>query len=245
MPITRIENIFRMRDLLGNPNPQKPSFHQLFRQEISEEMDIVNATNNTGLPWATATYQLNYSTNQNVYSINVSDWGKVLYVCRLTGDPYVQRITVPFDDLNNQRYGYVWQDFWGAYGGVPWVSETPEHMSFYRDGVTDAQYKVSINPRPSQNYTYEITYIPGYIGIDDPLEAGIQMPEHAELVRLRGAMALLNDTEWIDDFDKNRLLRSDRAKGFEYQLNRKERLFSEYIKSINIPKDTWVSAWND
>lgn len=244
MSVTRGQNIMRIRDLLDSPLPQRPSLHRMLAQEISEEMDVVNATNNSGIPWATQTYQLNYTPGTDTYTINVSDWGKVLYVVRLTGNQYIQAINVPFDDLSNQSYGYIWTNWWGQYGTLPFINNTPEKMSFYRESVINSGIMVKINPMPAESWTYELTYIPGYIGVDDPLTAAIQLPEHAELVRLRAAMALLPYTEWGDDMVMNDAKRKTLAATFAYQLDRKEPIFNKYIKSINIPKMVDVSDWN-
>lgn len=244
MGVTRIENLFRMRDLLMNPYPQSPSFHRFFQQEISEEMDVVNAALETGKPWATATYQLNYNPNSDTYSLNVSDWGKVLYVVRVTGNQYIPFITVPFDDVNNQHYGTVWSNYSNTYGSFFQPDETPERMSFYRESVLNSEFKVKINPMPQEAWTYQITYIPGYIGTNDPLEAAIQLPEHAELVRLRGAMALLPSASWFEDETMNMNRRKELAQAFIYQLDRKEPLFRKYLKSIAIPKTIDLDPWN-
>lgn len=243
MSVTRIENIFRTRDLLDSPLPQSPSFHQLLRQQISEEMDVVNQLNNTGKPWGTAEYQLNYTPSQTTYTINAQDWGKVLFVVKVTGNPYVPYVPVPFDDITEQNYGTILTSFYGVYGTIFPLSETPEKMSFYRDGVTNAQYKVSIQPAPAVSWTYIITYMPGYIGTGDALETAVQMPEHSELIRLRSAVALLNYSKWGDDEAFNRQKRSDLMQGFMYQLDRKEKLFSRYIQSINIPRMTEIESW--
>src|ERR1700742_1354342 len=93
-------------------------------------------------------------------------------------------------------------------------------MSFYRAGVLNAQPMVKIAPAPQASATYNLTYLPGYLGTGDPLESGIQLPEHAELVRLRCAMALLNYSKWYDDEQMNRQKRQDLATGFSYQLDR-------------------------
>ena len=99
-----MQNLFRVRDLLDNPLPNRPNFHQGLRQLISEEMDIVNATLNTGRPWATNTYELNYVAGQDSYDINVSDFGKILYVVKATTNPWIPYISVPFDDVSQQDY---------------------------------------------------------------------------------------------------------------------------------------------
>ena len=244
MGITRVENIFRVRDLLRRPRPNAPSFHDLFRQEISEEMDIVNATNNSGVAWATAEYQLNFNPNQNVYQINVSDWGKVLFCVKETTNPYIPYIPVPFDDFSNQHYGTVWGWFNNSYAQAFALSETPERMSFSRTGAVNSQFTVTINPVPQQSATYILTYLPGYIGTDDPLEASIQLPEHAELVRLRMAMALLPSAEWFDDEEANMNRRKELAQSFAFQLDRKERLFKTYIGGINRPRTLNIEDWN-
>jgi len=245
MSVTRLQNVFRIRDLLDNPFPNKPSLHQIFREEISVEQDIVNETNNTGRPWATAEYQLNYTTNQSKYPINVNNFGKVLQVLKVTGNTWLPYVPVPFDDLTEQTYGRLLFDFYGVYGSVFPMSETPEHMSFYRSSVLNSQYMVEIQPMPATNWEYIITYMPGYIGVDDPLSAAIQLPEYAELVRLRAAMALLTYSAWYEDDEMNRKKREDLAKGFAYQLARKEALFSKYIRNINIPRTVDIGHWCD
>jgi len=241
---TRIENIFRVRDLLRKPYPQSPSFHDLFRQEISEEMDIVNATNNTGIAWATAEYTLNFTPSQNVYQINVSDWGKVLFVVKETTNPYIPYLPVPFDDVSAMNYGTVWGWFNNSYAQAFSLTETPERMSFSRVGAVNPQITVTINPVPQQSATYILTYLPGYIGTDDPLETAIQLPEHAELVRLRMAMALLPSAEWFSDEGANVIRRKELMQSFAYQLDRKEALFKTYIGGINRPRTVDIEDWN-
>jgi len=241
---TRLDTIFKVRDLLDNPVPSRPSFHQLFRQAISEEQDMANALNVSGQSWGVEEYQLNYSPGLDTYAINVSNFGKVLYVSRLTGNPYIREVCVPFDDMQNQHYGSIWTNWWNVYGSFFQPDTTPEHASFYRQGTVNAQYMVKINPMPMQGWVYKIVYIPGYIGSNDPLETAVQMPEHVELVRLRMAMALLPYAEWGDDPVMNTDKRKQLMAGFEYQLRRKETLFSTYIKNINIPRSELVADWN-
>lgn len=242
--ITRAQNIFRARDLLMNPYPQAPSFHRFLQQEISEEMDVVNAVMQSGKPWGVSEYQLNYSPNQGTYNLNVSDWGKVLYVRRVTGNQYIPYVNVPFDDVNTQHYGTVWLDFYNTLGSFFQPDNTPERMSFYREGVLNAEYKVKINPMPQTPWTYLITYIPGYIGVNDPLESAIQLPEHAEMVRLRIASALLPAAQWFEDEKMNIERRSQLALSYAPQLQRKEELFNRYLRSIAIPKTVEVESWN-
>src|SRR6185369_5344724 len=244
MSVTILQNIFRIRDLLDSPTPQKPGFHQLLRICVSEQMDITNALNNTGLPWGESIYTLQYHPGQTEYSINVGDFGKVIFVTKVVPGPYIFEVPVPYSDRNHEHYGTVWMDFvtaWGA--GVGWLSETLEHMSFYRDGAMNPQPMVSIQPAPQQSWTYKIHYMPGYIAPNYSLETAVQLPEHQELLRLRAAMAALNYSEWGDDMAFNRQKRLDLAQGFQYQLDRKEKLFANYITSINVPRTVEVSDW--
>lgn len=242
---SRLENIFRVRALLDLPQVQAPNFHRMLEQEITEEMDIVNATLESSRPWATATWTLNYRCGQSKYPINVTDWGKVLYVVKVTGNAWMPYVNVPFSDLEGQLYGKVWPSFPTGCGTgfYPWT-DTPEQICFYRQGVLDAQFMCEINPQPTQSAQYIITYIPGYIGESDPLSANVQMPEHVELLRLRTAMSLLPYSKWHDDEDENRAKRKELAMGFAYQLERKEQMFKSYIANITIPKDVFVDSWN-
>ena len=242
---SRIENLFRVRDLLDSPQVAAPNFHRMFEQEISEEMDIVNATLETGRPWATATWTLNYNCNQTQYPINVSNFGKVLYVVKATGNCLLPYINVPFSDMETQQLGTVWPMFDTGCGQafLPWT-DTPEQMCFYREGVLNPQPMLEINPRPQQNAQYVITYLPGYIGTADPLTANVQMPEHVELLRLRTAMALLPYAKWGEDEVENRIKRKELSQAFAYQLERKERQFYRYISSIAVPKQVFVDSWN-
>lgn len=237
---TRIESLLRARNYLDNPYPSAPDLSMLLQAELSEEANILNATNNTGKPWAVNVYQLNYNPGLGKYPVNATDFGKPYLVTRVVPGPYITRINVPFTDMNQQRYGAIWP--WYAYGG-PWsVESTTEQMSFFREGVTDSQYYVTIEPQPQQNATYEITYIPGLVGDDDPLEVSIQLPEHAALVQLRVAMACLAYAKWYEDENENRIKRKEIAASLDYQLHGrdgrggKEALFKEYVSSIAIPR---------
>lgn len=237
--------MFRTRDLLLNPYPNAPSFHRMLAQEISEEMDVVNAALETGKPWGLEQLQLNYTPGQNTYTLNISDWGKALYVTRETGNPYLPLVNVPFDDVQTQHYGTVWNTYYDTFGSFCQPDNTIERMSFFREGVMNSQIKVTINPMPMQSWTYQITYLPSYIGTADPLEASIQLPEHAEMVRLRAALAHLPGAMWFEEEDKNMARRQQLRDAFLFQLKRKERLFNKYLKSIAIPKTVTLGGWND
>lgn len=245
---TRLENIFAMRRLLDNPWPNAPSFDRLFQLELSGEADILNATNISERPWAVNTFQLNYTPGLAKYEINVSDFGKAYLVTRIVPGPYVTRINVPFTDLNAQQYGAIWP--WYGYGGIWTIDNTIEKMSFFREGVTNAQYFVTIEPQPQQSAVYEITYVPGIVPASDPLESAVQLPEHASLIQYRGAMANLAYAKWYEDEKENRVKRQELAASFDYQLNGhdgrsgKEGLFRKYVSSMAIPKAVWVSDWN-
>lgn len=236
MGVTQIEQLQRIRDLLGRPQQQSPAPHDMLRQLISEMMMMVNETLDTGKAWATQTTQLNYTPAISTYDINVSDFGKPLYVVRLTGNQYVPAIAVPFDDVNNQEYGAIWNINYTSWAGIFPYDQTPERMSFYREGVMDAVYKVAIQPMPQTSCTYEITYLPGYIGNDNALNSLVQMPEHAELIRLRAAIALLPYAKWGDDENVNMMRRKELAQAFAYQVEPREAVFKRYIRSISIPR---------
>lgn len=244
MSISRLEQIFRTRDYLDNPLPNRPSFHQLLRQEISTEMDIVNEINNSGKPWGLSETQLIYTPGQDEYTINVTNFGKVMYVERLQGDQYIRYLNVPFSDVDDLDYGTVWQNWGNAYGTIPWITETPEKMSFFRTGVLNSEIKVRIQPQPLTSWTYVIHYMPGYIGNTDPLASAIQIPEHAEMARLRNALSLLAITEWSDNAEADDKKRARLKESFIYQLAPKEANYSRYLKSIAIPKPVFIDDWN-
>ena len=244
MSVSRVEQIFRTRDLLDNPLPNRPSFHQLLRQEISTEMDILNKTSNSSRPWALSVYQLNYIPNQDTYAINVNDFGKVMYVERVQGDPWIRYVNVPFSDVHDLDYGTVWQYGSESFGVTPWITETPERMSFYRDGVLNSQCMVRIQPEPQTSWTYLIHYMPGILSNDDPLASAVQLPEHATLAQLRNAASLLPYTSWSDNKDEDDKQRQRIGTGLQYQLSIKEPLFDEYVKSIAIPKPVFLEEWN-
>lgn len=249
MPVSRTNNIFRTRDLLLRPFPQSPTFHDYLQAELSAERDICNAINNTGVAWGINEYQLNYTPNVDTYAINVDDYGKVMYVVKATTNPYIPFIQVPFQDVTDQMYGTVWSWFGNNNYAQPFIlQETPERMSFYRAGVINAQPSVKIQPMPQESCTYTIAYLPGLLSDDDPLQSSIQMPEHAELVRLRCAMALLPACRWFEDESMNQARRLELRATFEYQLDRptdgKEALFRSYIKGINRSRPTEIESWN-
>ncbi len=217
----------------------------MFAEEISVEQDILLATNNAQRPWATLTYQLNYTYGQQYYPINCTDFGKPLLVSKIIYSPYVKRVNVPFSDLNSQNFGTVFQSFNSLYG-LPWnIDNTPEQMSFYRYGIMNSEVRVTIQPQPQWSGTYEIIYAPSYIGDQDPLEASIQMPELAEVGRLRAAIGNLPYCKWSDDEAKNAMKKQELREAFQYKLSVKEPLMQRYISSITTPRDVLVGSWND
>lgn len=243
---TRTEQIFRTRDLLDLPYPNKPSFHALLRQEISTETDIANALNNTGQPWTVATYQLNYNPNQTEYTLQANNIGRILFVTRLTGNQWITHLPVPFQDLATLQYGTLWSNFYSMYNGVGafTLPETIEQMAFYRTGVVNPEVKVQIQPAPTQTASYEINYLVGPIGNDDPLESAIAMPEFATMAQLRNAMALLPYCQWSDDRKQDMERKAELASAFQYQLNIKETLFDEYKRSLVQVGTVDIDNWN-
>lgn len=226
--------------------PNRPSFHQLLRQEISTETDIANALNNTGQSWTTATYQLNYNPNQSEYILNATDIGRILFVVRLTQNQWIPALPVPFQDMATLRYGTLWSNFYSMYNG--WgayvLPETIEQMSFFRSGVTNPETKVIIQPMPLETAIYEITYLIGEFGNDDPLESSIALPEFATMGQLRNAMALLPYTQWSEDRAADMARKQELAAAFQYPLNIKEPLFNEYKRSLVHPQTVDVGDWN-
>lgn len=241
---SRTENIFRIRDILDNPYPNRPSLHQLLRQELVEEQDIVNELNNTGKAWATAEYQLTYTPNQSVYEIDAADFGKPLYVLRVTNNQYVPYIPVPFADVQSLDYSSVWTGFYGLWNGFAVPNVTPEKFAFYRENALDTIYKVEIRPAPAESASYIITYIQGYLGSADPLESVLTLPEHANLVQLRGATALLPYSEWYESAEMNAAKRKELAQSFLYQLDRKEMIYETYKRSLVVPRPVLTDDWN-
>lgn len=249
MPVSRVNNIYRTRDLLMRPQPQSPSFHDYLSMELSCERDICNSINNTGVAWGLAETQINYSPLTDTYPLNVDDFGKVMYVVKATTNPYIPYIEVPFSDVSNQLYGTVWSWFGNSNYAQPFaMQETPERMSFYRAGVINSQPSVKIQPMPQISATYTIAYLPGFLSENDPLESSIQMPEHAELVRLRAAMGLLPQCRWFEDENQNLMRKKELMASFDYQLNRpitgKEAIFREYMKSMNRGRQVDIESWN-
>lgn len=243
---TRLENLARVRQYLDTPYPSRPSFAQAFQMELSVEADILNESNNSDRPWAVEMTQINYSPTNLPINITVGNFGKPILVTRVvTNNPYINRVVVPFQGYNNQLYGTVWQ-MWDSFAGWAWnINETPERMTFFREGVTDAQVSVTVQPQPQQAVIYEISYIPSRPDDDAPLEAQIQLPEMSELVQLRVATQLLPYAAWYENEDENRAKRKDLAAAFAYQLERKEKIFERYVSSINKPRDIFISSWNE
>ncbi len=240
---TRTEQIFRIRTWLGNPFPQKPDLHRILMQELAEEQDILNAVNNTGKAWATAEFQLNLNPNEDTYQISATDFGKPIFVIRPTGNDYQPYISVPFTDVAELDYNTVWDGFTDIYTGLYGADVTPEKMAFYRTGAVDPSYMVKVQPMPSTNHTYTITYLVGYLGQDDPLSVAVTMPEHAVLIQLRAALALLPDAEWYEDEERNYNRRKSLAASFLEQLERKESNFKTYVSTLShgriVDTDDW------
>lgn len=241
---TRAANISRVRFLLDTPYPSRPSFAQVMQLELSVETDVLNATSNADRPWAVNVFELNYSPGLDSYNITATDFGKPILVTRvLTGNPYISRLPVPFADTPHLQYGTIWQNWSAFYGwGFGWET-TPERMAFMREGVSDAQIAVQIQPAPQQSAVYEITYVPIFTGELDPLESVIQLPEMATLVQLRVATACLPYAAWYEDEAANEAKRKSLAQSFAYQLGMKEPIFQRYISSIVRPKDLTIDAW--
>lgn len=245
MGATRQQNLFAIRGLLDYPQPNSPSFDLLLRQEIAEERDLINETNNTGKPWAMNEYQFIFTPGIDTYSINVSDFGKVLFCLRNTTNPYIPWLPVGVNDVTQMQYGTLLSYFYGNGWTQSFaLSETIEKISFFRTGATNPIFQCRIQPMPQQSWTYRLFYLPGYIGDDDPLETAVLMSEHVELLRLRAAAALLPYAKWSDDEAANTNRRKELMQSFEFQLTRREKNWADYRRNIDRPQTTTVDSWN-
>lgn len=242
---TRQESIFRMRDMLDNPYPSSPSFHKLLRQQISEEIDIVNSLNNSSQPWCVGEYQLNFNPAQSVYTINATDFGKPLFMTRATGNPFIPQVPVPFTDLNALQYGTIWNAFYNFYNG--WggynLPTTIEQAAFSRTGATNQEFKVTFQPMPQTTAVYTIIYLIGYFGSDDPLSTASALPEFATMTQLRGSLALLPYCQWSDDRSKDLERKQELRDAFLYQLSRKEQDFLAYKRNLVHPRIVEIEPW--
>lgn len=242
---TRLGNLQRVRSLLDYPMPSHPSFAQTFQQALSVEADVLNATNNSDRPWAVETTQLNYTPGLTSYQLTAENFGKPLLVTRLLpNNPYIKQIVVPFAGFNDQLYGQIWQ-IWHTFYGWAWnINETPERMCFLREGVTDAQVSVTIEPQPQTSVTYVISYVPSGVDENASLESTVQMPEMSSLIQLRTAIFSLPYACWYEDEAANIQKRNVLKAGFEYQLSIKEPIFQRYISAMVKSRDVFVSNWN-
>jgi hypothetical protein len=71
------------------------------------------------------------------------------------------------------------------------------------------------------------------------------LPEFATLVQLRNAVALLPYTRWSEDPAADMERKKELAAAFQYQLERKERLFAEYKSSVNQPRTVTIESFNE
>lgn len=241
MAVTRQENLYRIREGLDFPYPQKPNLHTVLRIELNNEQILCNQLNNTGKAWATATYNLSTSGDEDTYSLPFN--GKPLFVVRESGDPNYPLISVPFDDVNELKYGTLGN----AFSNLPFqTNPTIERMAFYRQGFLDATPKVKLVPTPNVDREYQITYLLGYLGTDDPLSVSLALPEHAAIVRYRSQMeiALGGFAQWFEDEDRNRRKADDLVKSYTYALSMLEPNFKEYISNLVHPKMVDILDWD-
>lgn len=236
--------------MLDTPFPNSPNFHRIFQQLMTEEMRMMNALNNSGQPWAVNTYQLNYTPGLDTYEINVSDFGRPILVVRETTNQFVPYIPVPFDQITELQYGTIWNNFWNSWAAPLVLPETLEHIAFYRSGQNNQQYLCKIQPQPMTSAVYIISYIPGAIGQEDPLQTSPALAEYQELLRLRVADALLPYTQWSTDRTKDIERKAELRESFAFQLNGTdgksgwEYSFKEYIRSLVVPRMGDIDSWN-
>lgn len=226
--MSRETNIFRTRTLLDSPYPSSPTLHQFVQAELRGEQDIVNQLNNTGKPWQVSTFELVSNSFQDTYEISANQFGKALYVVKATDNVQVPFVSVEFTDITDLTYGQVWNT-----AGSFYPNPTFEQFAFYRT-APDSIPMVKIQPLPQQQAVYTVSYLIGDVGTGDPLSASYAVPEYATLLQLRNAMffALSGTCRWFEDDERN-YAKSDRlAKAFAYELERKERSFAEYIRSL-------------
>lgn len=241
---TRWEQLFSIRRLLDNPQPARPSFDLILRQDLSDELDILNKLNNSGKPWALLTTQLNYYPNgTGKFQLDMGP-GKVLFVTRTTTNPYIPFLPVGVDELDDLQYGTYFQMYGGIYGQSWVLDQTIERISFYREGVTDQVQWCQIQPMPQESAVYTIYYLPSSPDADAALESATTLPEYSNLVTLRSATALLPYAQWFEDADANSNKRKELSMSFAYQLERKEQLFKDYIRQMTRPRTTTVADWN-
>jgi hypothetical protein len=234
MPTT-IENLSMIRNLLDNPDPDKPSDPKLFEFFGNQVMHHKSRLQNSGAPWDVEEYLLEVSAGTEDYIVPVGDFGKPFLVySEDQTDQFRPRVEIPFSLIQNTDM------FWSGPRQVHANNSNTNTAVAFTFFKKAGGFYARVTPIPGGSTAYKIWYEvapapPGSLG-DTP---GITPFHH--LIRIQTAIAGLPYCAWGDlrvDAEKDKHV--DRWKTkitmfgavFKDQEAKFDREFSTYIGSL-------------
>ena len=218
-----LEMMESTRTRLGDPRSGRPGYAQLLQQVCSHTRRLLQQKRATSNPWNFAYLSIDVVSDEDIYQIQVSDFGTPLTVMTQSTNPnHIVRL-VDFYCPQNLNFSWGLPQGYAAYAFPQYDGSfcTAQRVAFYWQ---DSNAFAQIQPIPKMSASYKIAYLRNASGVNAmPLTAEPLPAEDADVVELRSAQSLLSLTEWSDSSTADgRALNAERRKDLFVTLGKDE-----------------------
>jgi hypothetical protein len=185
------ENISLIRQRLKEPDPHKPSDHQILNILIEHIYDHCAQLQNTANHWSIGWTQINATPGVEDYAITAGDFGRpfLVYTDDQSND-FHHRREIPFSMLQNVDQWYQGPEKSGSSATTHSACE----ISFFKKTPSSPSWWARFTPIPGESSLYQVGYEANYefgsLG-DSP---GVSSFHH--LIRVQTALSVLPLCEW-------------------------------------------------
>lgn len=213
----------RVRD----PRAQQPSDRTLLKLLSDQVQNLSIEANLRGRYWAVDETELQVTANTGDYLIPIANFGKPIEVyTSWPGNPsYVTR-TVDFFELGDLNYQWDMPGNFALSSAIDGSPHTAHRIAFYHK---QGQVYARVMPTPAGGAQYKVIYQVGQYGATMPLSEEIMLPEFAQLVEVRTAIAALPHCEWVDEEARNEARRRELALTLDRAEKQSYALFKSYV----------------
>ena len=210
-----------------DPRAQQPSDRTLLKLLSDQTQNLALEANLRGRYWAVDETDLITTANTAEYLIPVANFGKPIEVyTNWPGNPSYVTQTVDFFELGDLHYQWDYPANFALVGSLDGSPHTSQRIAFYHK---QGQVYARVVPTPAQSAQYRIIYQVGKYGDTMPLAEEIMLPEFAQLVEVRTAIAALPHCEWWDDERANKERRMELGMVLDRAEKQSYVLFKSYV----------------
>lgn len=255
MATTLLKEVLGVKQVLGDPLDQAPSFSEIVEELASEYQHMTNEANNTAEAWAVKEYTLTTVAGTADYRLDlvIPTLYKPLAIYTIPADvnstPQYQLQSIEFEYLPKE-----WAWLGQNRGQALFSSHDSQYIAFYRTigTTTGEEIYARLAPVPTRAQSYRIIYqqtdwwdiLSGAM-----LSGDAPLPNSSQRIYIRALAAenllLKGSVMWSHDPVQNFARTKMVAEGLKIRKERYYSSYKEYLSSLDQPDVITVDSWAD